>query len=1177
MNLFLVDPPVPTCPLDCSGHGNCNTSSLLCTCFTSWAGNGCEYAISPLSLNTVVSGTISRDSTSPAIVWNFWRATLDSGNVLLATVTPVSCTLNLYAGFQSVPDVNNYWVAVRAQSKEVMRYDDPNLGVWTFGLASTSNCTYSLNVTTLWKCPNDCSGHGTCNAQTGACACDANYTMLADCSQALFPSGDGVQFGSLQPLSWSYYSYTSSGNDLAVQVNVTAAQMANTPTREQHSLVFSAPGAYLRAGIFPELFNYDQACNSIAVGQACTLHITKPTAGNWILGLWGASAASFSVQFAGNTLCPNQCSGYGTCGANGVCQCPTYYNNPDCSFYLHPLTPNTAQSAPILISPDQFQYFTFSSAGHSNDMTFTVNQTTLPQPTLNLVILASCASTPTPFDYDFYTFCDNTASLCAISILKAPPCAWTFAVWSKPETAFFSFASKPTARLGTQTTDSTSSHGQGSSRSSSQRRSGDSAKQQLQQIATPQIPRRFDASSISHSNVHENRTRSAHKTQSRHSMAKSGSSSSSTFFASSSSHYSSSSIGTASSSSYLNVNAMGSSSRGVAVSTQVEYTVTLDTTIQCPNDCNGHGTCQAPGTCLCDPNYASTADCSTFIYNLVNNSAYPSHIDPDQWRFYSVVANMDNYLSFTITNLAGGSIEAYLSRNALPSRLDYMKAISPGNQTMYQLSTTASSSPINGTYYLGVFGRDLIGTSYSITAVADRACPAGCSLNGLCTSSGTCICNPGYVKSDCSALSVALPANLEVQGMVRFDTWSYYNMTILGDDALEIWLRENDNLIDGLVWVFIAKDRLPTIEDHDFSNQTDSIMHTVFIPSGQTRGLWMIGVTGSPRATGSSYGRQAKYNLFATSGCGTYASCDTCVLDPNCGWCRNQPFDPAAGRCVPGNDQTSLNQTCLFYQYSTCSLKSDMNMALAKGLIIGVSVGLFILIAAGITAFLLYRYYKQWEKSGLRPALLYPQERHRGGHGGMMATSSSSTTSSPSQANQMIAGEDSNKASTSAGPLHPHHRHNNNQHPSQQQQQQHSHQSATGSASSSASSLAASNAAASIVYNNNNNNNSNVNSSSSIINNSSARLIDDHHPDSAVIMLDDGHHVNTAHSDTSSVSSLASPSNYGTMSGDAVSMSSDAVPATLHDDGVYYSFGGVDTYTDSDVDSGEYSSDSEAE
>lgn len=846
-----------------------------------------------------------KNAGSGEVSWNYWNTSVTKGDFLSAIVTPKDCSLNLYARFNNLPTLTSYDLAIAAHSPESLRFDMPSIGTWYFGVAATSNCSYSLLVNASFVCPNSCTGHGTCNAATGVCECQKNYTSKADCSQAIFPLQNGKTPGSLQPRVWNYYLYESNGNELIINVTIAPKNAAKDIAAD------SPPGIYVRDSSEPTTFLYVQACTNVAFGGTCSLRIEQPKAGKWYVGLFGITSASYTLSVLGSTQCPNDCSGYGTCAAGGTCNCPMYYTNPDCSLYLRALGANDGTSSPILISAEQMQFFTYVSAGVSNDLAFTINQTT-PQPGLHMVLLASCGQVPSPLSFDYYTYCQSSDTPCTITILKAPGCAWNFAVFA---TSTFAPPTTPPP-------------------TSSSPISPDSTPFTVDPSTTP-----------------------------------------------SSEHLVSTSIGSDEefSGHYSSEMQLGSSNVDVP---QVSYTMTFSTSIVCPNGCSGHGTCEPSGKCLCDVNYGYKIDCSVFVRQLLNNTAYYTGVTAGEWKYYLLKANMDTYISFTINYLTGAPIEAYLgNKDTLPTRFDYLKTILPGNQTMYQLSATANSVPINGTWTLAIYGHPSSTpgvpqvTNFSVTALADRACPAGCSMNGYCTAFGSCICNPGYVRSDCSALSVALPANLEVQGMVRFDTWAYYNLTVLGDDALEVWLQENDNLIYGLVWMFVAKGRLPTMEDHDYSNQTDTIMHSIFIPSGQTRGLWMIGVTGSPRATGSSYGRTAKYNLFATSGCGTYASCDTCVLDPNCGWCRNQPFDPAAGRCVPGNDQTSLNQTCLYYQYSSCSMKSDLNVSLMKGLVIGVSVGLFILLAACVTAFLLYRYYRQVEKSGLRPANIYSEDQ----------------------------------------------------------------------------------------------------------------------------------------------------------------------------------------------------------
>lgn len=1133
----LVAPPVALCPNNCSNHGTCDTSSLTCNCAQNWAGTTCAYAITPLEQKKDVHGTIVKTSHDAQVSWNYWRTTISNGDSLFATVTPTNCTLNLYALYGTAPSIANYGAAISASNAQTLRYDAPSLGNWYFGVAATSNCSYTLRIEAHSTCPNGCSGHGTCNTGTGACSCAQNYTSLPDCSLGVFSLESGSTNGNTVPSGWKYYKFTASGNDMLVNFTLApgGGQQLNEGEVRADLAADATSGVYVRALSLPTLYDYDQACNSVSAGTTCSLQFLHPQGGIWYIGVWstGTAPVSFTILLSTTMSCPNHCSRFGTCGPNGICACPNYYSNPDCSLYSRSLTANTGPSAPILISREQTQYFTYSSSGHSNDLSFSINQTTTSD-ALHLVILAGCGIIPSPLNFNDYVWCSRSSSLCMMTLLRAPACDWTFAVLATGAPAPQPSPPQPlpTAQQPTSTP----------------------VPSQAPITSVPsQTPPQSSENGEIRNGALKNIFEAENKGENNLIFTNGG----------------------------LISSLEGDFKRNSAADgpVQVQYTMELSAAVLCPNGCSGNGECQADGKCLCHANYNHQIDCSIFVKDVVNSTGYFSSISAGEWKYYRLVAHMDTYISFTISNLIGAPIEAYLYNEGLPTRFKYLKTIAPGNQTMYQLSATANTAPINGTWTLGIYGIpppssqmehvishsssfssnsffstsnmslhrssggdnskngsfvfSVLGhesdsspqTTFVITAVADRACPAGCSLNGYCTSIGTCICNPGYVRSDCSALSVALPANLEVQGMVRFDTWSYYNLTVLGDDALEVWVQENDNLIYGLVWMFVAKGRLPSIEDHDYSNQTDSVIHSIFIPSGETRGLWMVGVTGSPRATGSSYGRTAKYNLFATSGCATYATCDTCVLDPNCGWCRNQPFDPAAGHCVPGNDQTSLNQTCLYYQYSSCSMKSAFNTSLMKGLIIGVGVGLFILIAAAVTAFLLYRYYRHWEKSEMRPANIYAHD---------------DLPTSPGLASQF-----SSRHMASFGGA----------------SQSNVINSEQGAASGSDSQSSAASRAASLV--------------------NSAILSDDINPnptpdDAAVPLLDDENTVSPAlKGSSSSVPQRPPPSNvgYGSMLDPEAAKPSQA-PST---EGVYYSFSRNDIYTDSEIDTGAFSSDSEAE
>jgi hypothetical protein len=54
-------------------------------------------------------------------------------------------------------------------------------------------------------------------------------------------------------------------------------------------------------------------------------------------------------------------------------------------------------------------------------------------------------------------------------------------------------------------------------------------------------------------------------------------------------------------------------------------------------------------------------------------------------------------------------------------------------------------------------------------------------------------------------------------GVISFDRWDYYHISMMSNDALEVIVQEDrSNQVSGLIWVFVKRDTRPTIDSNDF-------------------------------------------------------------------------------------------------------------------------------------------------------------------------------------------------------------------------------------------------------------------------------------------------------------------------------------------------------------------------
>ncbi|XP_049851904.1 uncharacterized protein LOC126328048 [Schistocerca gregaria] len=379
----------------------------------------------------------------------------------------------------------------------------------------------------------------------------------------------------------------------------------------------------------------------------------------------------------------------------------------------------------------------------------------------------------------------------------------------------------------------------------------------------------------------------------------------------------------------------------------IKYSVALAASVTCPNNCSLHGLCNQDGTCHCEP-YYQKEDCSLFLMPLSNSTTIDTQLQPSRWAYYSLSVNMDNAISFSVFNITNTSVFTVVQRETLPTFQSYIELSNqPSNQSIIILS---DSQPLNGTYYFGTYNSGNSSTSLTISASSYKQCLRNCSGNGKCID-GVCQCDERWVKNDCSAYNMFLNFNSGARGTVQFNSWNYYTANLQESLTFRAYVTEDENLLYGLIWVFAANGRLPTIEDHDYADQSSSSSHNLLIPASQS-GNWTIGITRSPSSLQPQL-RHTSYTIWLVAGCSAHSSCTTCVADASCGWCLTNLFNHEDGICVYGNREKPFDSllSCPFYQYSVCTQDSKNRTQLEYeiGIILGLSIVLLFCASIFIT------------------------------------------------------------------------------------------------------------------------------------------------------------------------------------------------------------------------------------
>jgi hypothetical protein len=216
---------------------------------------------------------------------------------------------------------------------------------------------------------------------------------------------------------------------------------------------------------------------------------------------------------------------------------------------------------------------------------------------------------------------------------------------------------------------------------------------------------------------------------------------------------------------WLGVRNVNPSAAGLTYQLTTSYTVT-----PCPSQCSANGECLR-GRCYCNAGFVGE-DCAmkepTRYTALQFGARTPGYVGSSGWRYYYV--NTDRSTSSLVVELelpktgthgaATAPVGFYLNRSDPPRESRSHKAVEvrPEQHAGAGETVTAVLSqekPGSYSWWIGVQGSKLGGSSFTLLARSVRPCPRGCGAGhpsrGECDArTGRCFCRSGARGLDCS-------------------------------------------------------------------------------------------------------------------------------------------------------------------------------------------------------------------------------------------------------------------------------------------------------------------------------------------------------------------------------------------------------------------------------------------
>lgn len=816
-------------------------------------------------------------------------------------------------------------------------------------------------------CPFNCSSHGKCANSTCTCipdwggvGCRWPYVELLhgqDTSAVIFPG------------TWRYFGtlIVNASNRVSFSIQCSPSNASSSGAKAASPM---CPDAFVQRTplgtsplSWPTLSNF--AYGSLGANSS-TIDATYPmaTQGTYIVGLHlantsGAIPLSMVVRANASLQCPNQCSSHGRCTQGGVCQCNANYHRLDCSQEIIPAQLDKSYSGTM----DDEVYFSYLQPSTNSQMVLDISVTG-PHP-----FYVGFNVLPHPFNYTYSSSSSSSVPSRASSTLGDGDDTSTLRIRVPPSGQYYVGLFAPSR--GTRTSyvlmmdltapcpNNCSGIGQctysGTCECPQERKGLDcsqlsvvlnngqpftgsfSTNQPPPLLSTPSGVQGNALTVHLDGNVRLYAQSGGHPNPQTYLFSMDGPNASYMLY-----HPPQTSI----------TYALYPLVADLEPHTTWPFSLTSTIGTSCPNACSGRGTCSPSGTCDCLPHYSYRADCSLFVLDdMASSQNYSTLLPAQSWSYFSLNVLSANQLVFNVFTSPGESPPAFYVRHLeMPNTLQYTQR----SNTSLPIQTLVIMGDFlqTGKWFIGVYNDAHQGVHVNVSASVLSICPNDCSGNGLCVG-GICECKPTFVGDDCSSQDILLHAGMESVGSVTATQFNFYHIHVMGDNALEVVARERATF--GKIWLYARQHVPPTKNEYQYADTSESDEHRFLIPSPNASGVWYIGVYGSPYLGFNT--PSADYSIAARLGCEFYKECDTCAMDPNCGWCviiDEFGSKSKKGFCSSGSSSGPSGRVCAAYFFDRCSVHKAEKQAQVLGVIIGVGMAICVFVSFGVVIGVIY-------------------------------------------------------------------------------------------------------------------------------------------------------------------------------------------------------------------------------